>query len=304
MDRNDSPNGVVAALLWVALAPAAFLSGCIPPAYVPAGPDTVQPPAPIDFDRAHLLARMAVDVTQNSRLTSENLRSIYNQPGQTAFVFATTFPGDNGESRFMLITRPDERRQILVFGGTNTLLQWAVDAQTDLIYQPDIDAGVHLGWNVSALQILNVVLPQLRADYELTITGFSLGGAVAPIAARYLMLAGYDVTEVVTFGAPRLTDRRGVESFASVPLLRFVNHGDPFPHMVVPPFEAEHFGPMVILFDNSNYAYVPAGDPLLQAEARRPEDFLPLEFQLHNEEVYLGRVASLSLGGTLVEYRP
>ncbi len=272
--------------------------------YIPAGPGEPMPAPPIDFDRAHELMALALDVTQNFALTSADLRQRYDRADRPASVYSVVFPGDDGESRFMLLTDPALRTQTLVLGGTNTYLQWQIDAQVAPAYQADLDANIHSGWNFLSLQVLNVVLPDLRSDYELTITGFSLGAAMATITSNYLTLAGYDVTEVVTFGQPRVTDTAGVTALRGIPITRFVNDEDPFPHVKGAGVDATHFGRMVLLFDGPYFAFVPDGDPLLQAESRPFGEFREDEFNYHSETLYLSRLNTLRSQGTRVLYQP
>jgi hypothetical protein len=96
------------------------------------------------------------------------------------------------------------------------------------------------------------------------VTGYSIGGAMSVLLAKYLAVNGYQVTDVVTFGQPKVTDAAGAGSFADLPLLRFVNHRDPVPHM--PPdgigeSNLVHFGPEVVLYDGSDYAYLDSSSP-------------------------------------------
>jgi hypothetical protein len=268
------------------------------------GPDEPAPDPPIDFSRALELAGIAADVTENWALSADDLRTRYTAPEVDADVFSTVLPGDDGETRFMFLTDHARRRQTLALGGTNTTRQWQFDALTTPSYQADLGAAVHTGWNTFAFGIINTVLPKLRSDYNLTVTGFSLGGALSAIIAEYLTLMGYSVTEVVTFGQPRVTDAAGVAVFSNLPITRFVNYEDPFPRMKEPDNAAAHFGRMVVLYDGAAYAYVPAGDPRLQEGARSFEEFRQSEFAFHSETLYVTRVAAKLEAATQVGYQP
>lgn len=294
--RRRQCGALVATLL-------ALASGCgfVP---IPVGADAPAPAPPIDFARALELARIATDVTQNARLTADDLRTLYTTADTDVYVFNTVLPGDDGETRFMLLTDHTRRRQTLALGGTNTYRQWQFDALTVPAYQEDLDAAVHAGWNLLAFAVINSMLPELRTDYTLTITGFSLGGALSAITSKYLKLAGYQVTEVVTFGQPRVTDVAGVAAFADVPITRFVNDGDPFPHMRPSDGGAAHFGRMVLLYTGPFYAYVPAGDPRLEAGARPFDAFLEPEFEYHSENLYIERLTNMVAGATEVIFPP
>lgn len=270
----------------------------------PVGPEGPFPDPAIDFARVLELASAATDVTQNWRLTGDDLRTLYATGDVDADVFSIVLPGDDGETRFMLLTDHARQRQTLVLGGTNTYRQWQVDALTSLAYQSDLEANVHAGWNFFAVAVINNVLPLLRTDYTLTVTGFSLGAALSAITSEYLLLTGYPVTEVVTFGQPRVTDTDGVAAFADVPITRFVNDGDPFPHMKANDSSAAHFGRMIVLYDGPYYAYVPDGDPLLEADTRPFDEYTESDFDNHAENLYIQRVSAKLAGATQVVYQP
>jgi triacylglycerol lipase len=271
---------------------------------LPVGPDGPFPDPPIDFSRAFELVQIDRDITQNYALTADELRARYKTGEVEADVFSTVFPGDDGETRFMLLTDHGQRRQTLALGGTNTMRQWQIDALTLPSFQEDLGANVHTGWNTLSFLVINTMLPKLRSDYSLTVTGFSLGAAMSAIVSKYLMLAGYPVTEVVTFGQPRVTDMDGIAVFDELPITRFVNDGDPFPHMKQPDSPAAHFGRMVVLYDGAPYAYVPADDPLLQADTRAFNEFAQEEFDFHSENLYVERVAAKVSSPIQVVYRP
>jgi hypothetical protein len=258
----------------------------------PVGPEGPFPEPAIDFGRTLELAHIASDVTENWVFSADDLRTRYTTADVEAHVFSTVLPGDDGESRFMLLTDHAQHRQTLALGGTNTYRQWQFDALAVPAYQAELGADVHAGWNTLAFAVLNIVLPELRTDYTLTVTGFSLGGALTAITSKYLMLAGYPVTEVVTFGQPRVTDASGVSAFADVPITRFVNDRDPFPHMKDPDSAWAHFGRMVLLYDGPDYAYVPAGDPGLEAGAQPFGSFTSNDFNYHSETLYVERLAA------------
>jgi triacylglycerol lipase len=300
MNRPKVPS---VSIRFLALLTLATLAGCVPP-LVPVGPDGPFPDPPIDFARARELATAAAEVTENWVFTADDLRARYNTDTVDAAVFSTVFPGDDGESRFMLLTDHARERQTLVLGGTNTYRQWQIDALTARSYQADLDANVHTGWNTLGVGVLETALPHLRSDYELTVTGFSLGGAMTAIISEYLRQSGYPVTEVVTFGQPRVTDTDGIAAFADVPIIRFVNAGDPFPYMKESGSPAAHYGPMVVLYDGPNYAYVPAGDPLLEAGTAPFSAYRQNDFANHSEALYVERLAAKVTTAVQVEYTP
>jgi len=103
-----------------------------------------------------------------------------------------------------------------------------------------------------------LLLQLLDKQARLTLSGHSMGGAVAVIVAMKLMHRGFHIDRVVTFGAPMVTNTEGCELHRSVlPLLRVCHEEDVVP--VLPPFSAyelltsawmgiyEHFGQQLLL---------------------------------------------------------
>lgn len=239
-------------LMWAVVVLSA-LTGCASNPFFPPIPPT-PPPEPIDFTQAETLATLLFDLTDNENVTDEELRSRYTGNGVTAYVLSTVFTGDTAPSRYMLIVDDIQRKQTIALAGTNTGYQWLVDFYTTPTYVPDLGTEVHGGFNIAALIVMNDVLPRLNIDYPITLTGYSLGSAIACILTRYLQIDGYEVGSVITFGQPRITDPDGIALFADVPLLRFVNGEDPIPYF--PDGDYTQFGPVVVLYDGPDYAYL------------------------------------------------
>lgn len=289
---------------WIGAIPLLLLVIGCGPVLIPVGPSEPTPNPPIDFARALTLGNMAFDVTANKAVSDSTLRQRYGSGNIEVFLFSTILPGDDGVTRFMLLTDNAKRRHTLVLAGTNTSIQWAFDALTPLVFQTDLDAAVHVGWHTLAFGVYNNILPELRSDYPITVTGFSLGAAMSGIVSEYLMFAGYTVDEVVTFGQPRITNSAGISSFADLPITRFVNAGDPFPYVKANGSSAAHFGRMVVLYDGPFFAYVPANDPLQEAGTRPFAEFGENEFGFHAEDLYRQRLAAKLTAPVQVVYAP
>lgn len=290
--RHDGNSGwrtsrIASAGSFLGLLLLSAIGGCGP---IPLRGNDEPPPAPIDFSRALTLGNIVFDVTNTAGISDGALQDRHGSRDVTAQVFSRVFPGDDGPTRFLLLTSAADKRQTLVLGGTNTQLQWAFDSARDLVYDEDLQARVHEGWRALALLVYSDVLPELEDDYDLTVSGFSLGAALSCIVSQYLLVAGYNVDEVVTFGQPRLTDAAGAAVFADLPLLRFANDGDPFPLVRQSGGEGRQFGPMVVLYDGTDFGYVSAGDSRLEFGAQPFEQFPSDQFSLHAEHLYRARL--------------
>jgi hypothetical protein len=88
-----------------------------------------------------------------------------------------------------------------------------------------------------------------------------LGGAIAVILMMFLKEDGYRIEKCITFGQPKITDRKGAEMCHDLPLLRVINHEDIVPLM--PPRTVwtqlqggyHHFGSEIILQHSKGYTY-------------------------------------------------
>ena len=273
-------------------------TGCQP--WIPPFPPT-PPPTPIDFARAEGLATMLFDLTDNQNVSDDELRQRYSGNGQTAYVISTVFSGDTAPSRYMLIVNDAQRTQTVALAGTNTGLQWLLDFYTVPTFVTDLNAAVHGGFDLAALTVMNDAVPRLNVDYPTTIAGYSLGGAIACLLTRYLRNDGFQVDSVITFGQPRITDPAGVATFADVPLLRFLNNEDPVPYF--PDGNYTQFGPVVVLYNGPDYAYLDPNDPLYDLVFIQPRTPLgPTDPTEHLAPPYLSRLRAKLSGANQVVY--
>lgn len=253
-------NRTQTAVLTVALA---LIGGGCAPCIDDAEINTPAPP--VDFVRAHRLAKTLFDVSFTTTITDEQLDALYTTETNDVLVRSTIFPGDTSPSRYMFIKDAGDRTQSVFLSGTNSETLWRFDFDVASAYEPDFGGPIHRGFNNAALTVLDDVLPRLELDYPISVSGYSLGGAMAVLLAQYLHLNGYTISEVVTFGQPKITNAESAANFANLPLLRFVNRRDPVPHL--PPNDLNpgetfsHFAPEVILYDGPYYSYLNAEDP-------------------------------------------
>ncbi|MEM8501564.1 MAG: lipase family protein [Cyanobacteria bacterium P01_D01_bin.1] len=150
-----------------------------------------------------------------------------------------------------------EQFMVLAFRGSQEPKDWLTNVTTQLrkftifkegattlsSYQGKVHTGFFLSWEIieqSVLSQLDKWRSQMKEEKlpPLYITGHSLGGALATMAAASLSDNGIEVAGVYTFGQPRVGDR----TFASQlnkrtdgRVFRFVNNNDIVPH-VPPPF--------------------------------------------------------------------
>jgi triacylglycerol lipase len=141
------------------------------------------------------------------------------------------FQGPRDTQGFVAI---DGDTRVLAFRGTTEMRDWLTDADCRLERVAWLPAGhAHRGFlrafdaNVPAItSALNAIG---RAELPLLITGHSLGGALATLAAARLTISGNPPAAVVTCGQPRVGDERFTAWYQPVlgeRHLRLVNHHD------------------------------------------------------------------------------
>jgi predicted lipase len=127
----------------------------------------------------------------------------------------------------------------IAFRGTDSLRDWITDLRfrrTVLLTKLGCECEVHAGFLAAYGSILVPLTAYLKkivvAQRPLFITGHSLGGALAVLAALELQRHGLAVAQVYTFGQPRV----GNQAFAALYNQRLkhrtqavTNEGDPVP---------------------------------------------------------------------------
>lgn len=143
-------------------------------------------------------------------ILSPQIRSSLPRFSQLLIIFSTLGTGVTG----YVAADPLNRLIIVSFRGSNTIENWLTNLQFDLV-STDIcrSCTVHRGFWQSWLDSRTDILACIKAaakthpGYKLALTGHSLGGAIATLAAAELRNSGEDVA-LYTFGAPRVGSAR------------------------------------------------------------------------------------------------
>ncbi|KAK9332589.1 Alpha/Beta hydrolase protein [Lipomyces starkeyi] len=205
--------------------------------------------------------------------------------------------------------RLDHKRILLVFRGTNSLTNWFTNLDTIQERYPSVSSEsvsgcsrcmVHRGFLRSYLETrayTGPILEELKAkypDYSLLVTGHSLGGAIAILAAADLITEGY-APEIVTYGQPRVGNRQfadwvdSIVSYSDVQMTRVTHKSDPVVRVPLG-IDWRHSGSEV---------YISKG-PL----APTPEDCYICEGQEDDEcSAGEGVITTLAISGRSVAYR-
>lgn len=123
---------------------------------------------------------------------------------------------------------------VLAFRGTNplTLPNWLTDVVVKLVERDHYTGRVHRGFSSALHRSWNRLEHHLEhvRDRPLFLTGHSMGGALAVLAACRLAKDGLAPTATYTFGAPRVGDRSFCAGY-KLPTYRVVNRLDLVPEL-------------------------------------------------------------------------
>ena len=188
---------------------------------------------------------------------------------------------------FIIATNDKTREHIIAVRGTSNIENVIVDAAFVLVPDELTGIDIHQGFLLSARDIYQQVLPEIKPGYKINTIGHSLGGAAAILVAMMLDARGYPIDEVITFGQPKVTNISGSRKFKHLNVKRLVTPKDVVP--LTPPLDPVdlmnlsifwHQGTEIILFKNNQYAVLSGKDSMMRAS-----DFLndmPSEQHLKN----------------------
>ncbi|OAD69508.1 hypothetical protein PHYBLDRAFT_92267, partial [Phycomyces blakesleeanus NRRL 1555(-)] len=173
----------------------------------------------------------------------------------SAYTFIKSFKGGSLDANGY-ITRNDKTKEIeLVFRGSGSNANWVANLTfIKKAYPPVSGASVHTGFYTAYIQsqatVLSLVRAQLTAhpSYRIVVTGHSLGGALAPLAALDLYQRDARITKsnlfIYTYGAPRIGNANFAYyvSATGITYERTVNDRDIVPHLPPQKFGFLHAG--------------------------------------------------------------
>lgn len=128
----------------------------------------------------------------------------------------------NGLVNGIIFLDRTEERIIWAFKGTTSNNEWLLNSFTNVVPFDSLDNPddnhcrgclVHLGFHQGSLQAWQIQFPKLanlireNPNYQVAVTGHSLGGAIATLVGTQLKAMGYDDIRVVTFGQPKVGNR-------------------------------------------------------------------------------------------------
>lgn len=171
--------------------------------------------------------------------------------------------------RYVLLIDDDGKTQKIAIRGTANARNIVVDVDYIKRIDPTLGVYLHRGFRDASDELLADISPLLKRDYRTSITGHSLGGAVAAIVLLRLEQQGFQVDHTVTFGQPKVTNVDGATKFSKKNLVRIINLNDVVTR--VPPGSLlanlsqpyRHFAPEIVMLEDDSYLYQ---RPILQSD--------------------------------------
>lgn len=177
---------------------------------------------------------------------------------------------------YVIATNDSTRQHIIAVRGTSNVENVIVDAAFVLVPDKLTGIEIHQGFLLSARDIYQKILAEIKPGYKINTIGHSLGGAAAIIVAMMLDAQGHSIGEVITFGQPKVTNISGSRKFKHLNVKRLVTPKDVVP--LTPPLDPMdmmklsifwHQGTEIVLFKNNQYAVLTGTDSMM-----RMSDFL------------------------------
>lgn len=158
-------------------------------------------------------------------------------------VNATTFDGGVvTDAKGFVAYDSDEGEIIVSFSGTDptSIRNWIDDIQTWKVEYPYCtDCSVHKGFYSTFNSVKDQVISLVK-EYKnshpsatITVTGHSLGAAMAAHGMAELTQQGMKLTSAYTYGMPRVGDEKFQEWYSAnvIGTYRVTHHRDPVPHL-------------------------------------------------------------------------
>ncbi len=215
----------------------------------------------------------------------------------------------DAEVVYLLMTDPIQKQQIISIRGTANIENALLNISLKLLPNEYTKIDLHQGFSQAAEAIYQAIQPSLKKDYKISLTGHSLGGAVAVILAMYMDVDHYDIGSIITFGQPKVTNIAGSQKFAHLELIRVVTEKDVIP--LVPPLDVLdikdidiywHLGLEVVLLEGNKYALLKGLQSIMRATKVINTEMNEENLQHHTMAAYLAQLEQKSQVADRVPY--
>jgi triacylglycerol lipase len=213
------------------------------------------------------------------------------------------------EVNYFIATNDTLKQHIIAVRGTANVENAIVDISLKLLPNEHTKIALHQGFAQAAEGIYKALLPALNKDYEISLTGHSLGGAVAVILAMYLDMDKYNLGPIITFGQPKVTNVGGALVFGHLDVTRVVTSQDLVP--LVPPLDMMdinsvdiywHLGKEIVLLEGSDYASLEGVKSMMRATKIINTSLSQENLEHHKMTGYLEHITRKSEESKLVPY--
>ena len=207
---------------------------------------------------------------------------------------------DSSTSVNYFLAKSDDR-YVISARGTASVSDVITDLKFKLVRNEQLGIYLHQGFASAANTIIEELRDHLPQNAKIEATGHSLGGAVAVAIAIQLSHEGYQVSRVVTFGQPRVTDFNGAQKYAAINVTRYVTDKDIVP--LVPPLAATelkkpglywHIGNEVVLLESGGYSSLNSTQSMKRAIGATYNNLTKRDIDAHKMENYLKYTKALS----------
>ncbi|MCO4782634.1 MAG: lipase family protein [Candidatus Cloacimonetes bacterium] len=254
-------------------------------------------------------------IKTEDRLKKENIKNLihYAKMCQAAFKSdehihnlypeVTIINGTKYKSKAFIKFDHENQHQDIIIRGSDNFKNWIENAK--IFKRKDRWArGVktHIGFHNTAKELLLLVKEKLNRNYTTTVSGHSLGGSTAVLLGLYLEHFKFEKVNVLSFGQPRITNKKGAHKLLDFPVKRVIHEDDIVTKLVPKALSYRHFGQ---LFTLSGYKF--AKDSFVEpnnvdservtkawSQLEAGEIEVQTNFKSHNIINYLKRLHALS----------
>lgn len=206
--------------------------------------------------------------------------------------------------RYFIETDHGTRTQTVSVRGTAEKPNIWEDIEIKLVNDAILGLQLHGGFQKDSIAVWSDMKPYLISDYDIRITGHSLGAAIALILGGYADAEGYTVKRIVNFGQPKVTNSEMSPELFEV-TTRVIDDRDVVPMLPPPGYipKYRHVAAEVILRPGADYIYLDAHDADRVSIADFWREFSDFSIKEHYMENYLANIENkIENGATQVPY--
>lgn len=258
--------------------------------------------------------RQALSIVVPHKVDFEELRyyglrskSAYDTPAQIKSDYpdvtrVRTIP--SVDVRYFIETDHSQKTQTIAVRGTAEKPNIWEDIEVKLVNDAILGLKLHGGFERDSLALWNDIKPHLITDYDIRITGHSLGAAIAFILGGYANAEGYTVKRIVNFGQPKISDSALPPAVYDV-TTRVIDDRDVVPMLPPPGFvpKYRHVGEEIVLRPGDDYVYLDSHDADRVSISDFWREFSHFSVKEHYMDNYLANIeAKIEDGAKQVPY--